>query len=421
MTFPRRDINFSHFNITSAGIYYLRRLNLVGLVFASLGLLVTIGCESSRERRPESNLVDGRLHPTDENFPLITNERHVLTEDTTSVDLQLENGTDFQRARVSSIGISEGDYLEMIGSIHPRSMTATDSIFFYMDEEYGQVRVYDYLGSFIQAIGSPGVGPGEFTHVEGATASEDASRFFILDQYGNRVQIFQKNLEDIYELEHTFLTSGYMASDICVMGDHIFLTGYSEELDLVIHKLTLTGKYITSFGKPYIAKNSFIRRLLSEQAALACNEKKRVLAYTNVIVPVLRGYDESGSLIWNITFPDHNPIYNRETSRPSIQYPEQMAGESTFLFLATDPFSDSFVVSYNTAAPGDGPIESMTRHYFIIPVVTGEGAYLGSHDLGEERLRLNIPHINAWGKDYVYAEGGTFPEIDILDRNLIFK
>lgn len=163
--------------------------------------------------------------------------------------------------------------------------------------------------------------------------------------------------------------------------------------------------------------------ILSDQASLVCNEKNRIVAYASTTVPVLKGYDELGSLLWSVTFPDHNPMYKIETTRPSIRYPDQQAGESTFLLIATDAFSDAFVVSYNTAAPLDeddpSQEDELTRHYFSVPVVSGEGAYLGSHYLGDNAK--NIPHIRAWGKDHVYASGSPFPKIDILDRSRIFK
>jgi hypothetical protein len=395
---------------SSAGLGYIYRHSIVVVILASLALLASCGR-------------DGRLHPTDENFPQITNERHALSEDTTMGTLQLVNEADFLQTKVYSIGALEGDHHEMIGSIN--SMVITDSTLLYLDGENGEVRVYDHHGSLKQVVGSLGVGPGEFTHVKGMAATGDAGQFFVADQSGSRIQVFHKNAEDLYELEHAFFTSGYGASDICVMGGHVYLSGYSEDLDLVIHKLTYSGEYVTSFGQPYLADNLFVRKILSDHGSLVCSEKNRIVAYANVPVPVLKGYDEFGSLLWSVTFPDHSPMYMIETKRPSILYPDQQAGESTFLLIATDAFSDAFVVSYNTAAPpgndGPGPADEMTRHYFSVPVVSGEGVYLGSHYLGDTSQRRRIPHIMAWGKDYVYAKGLSFPKIDILDRSRIFK
>ena len=405
----------------SAGLGYVYRHNMVVVILASLALLASCGRDSSSDSDLRSNLVDGRLHPTEENFPQITNERHALREDTTMGNLQLVNETDFLQTKEYSIGTLEGDNHEMIGSIN--SMVVTGSTFLYLDGEYGEVRVYDYQGSLKQIVGSPGVGPGEFTHVEGVAATGNASQIFVADQGGYRIQVFHKNAEDLYELEHAFFTNRYVASDICVMGGHVYLAGYSEELELVIHKLTYAGEYVTSFGQPYLADNPFVRMILSEQASLVCNEKNRIIAYVNVTVPVLKGYDELGSLLWSVTFPDHNPMYKIETTRPAVRFPPQLPGESTFLLIATDAFSDAFVVSYNTAAPLDDDDPSredeLTRHYFSVPVVSGEGVYLGSHYLGDNPK--NIPHIRAWGKDYVYASGSSFPKIDILDRSRIFK
>ena len=408
-----------------AGLGFVYRHNMVVVILASLALLASCSRDSSADRDLNSDLVNGRLHPTEENFPQITNERHALREDITMGNLQLVNEADFLQTKVFSIGVLEGDKHEMIGSIN--SIAVADNTLLYLDGEYGEVRVYDYQGSLKQIVGSPGVGPGEFTQVEGVAATGDASRIFVADQGGYRIQVFHKNAEDLYELEHAFFTNRYVASDICVMGGHVYLAGYSEELELVIHKLTYAGEYITSFGQPYLADNPFVRMILSEQASLVCNEKNRIIAYVNVTVPVLKGYDELGSLLWNVTFPDHNPMYKIETTRPAIRFLSQQPGESSFLLIATDTFSDAFVASYNTAAPaspGDDDDDSgqldMTRHYFRVPAVSGEGAYLGSHYLGDSAQ--NIPHIMAWGKDYVYAKGSLrFPKIEILDRSRIFE
>ena len=308
------------------------------VILASL-LFVSCSRESNADRDLRSNLVDGRLHPTEENFPEITNERHALREDTTIGNQHLVNEADFLQAIIHNIGVHEGEYHEMIGSIN--SMVVTDSAFFYLDGEYGEVRVYDFRGSLKQVVGSPGAGPGEFTHGEwdkGVAATGDASRFFVVDQSGYRIQVFHKNAEESYELEQSFSTSGYGASDICVMGGHIYLAGYSDELDLVIHKLTYAGERVMSFGQPYLSDNLFVRQVLSNQASVACNEKNRVIAYTNVNIPVLKGYDESGSLLWSVVFPDHKPIYRIETTRPSIRYPEQTAGESSFFDASNGHF-----------------------------------------------------------------------------------
>ena len=399
------------------GTGYDYRHKVLMMILVSLVLLASCGRGGNADRDLRSNLVDGRLHPTEENFPDITNERHALREDTTKGDLQLVNESDFLRTKMYSIGTLEGDLDEMIGSIN--SMAVGDSTLLYLDGEYGQVRVYDYQGSLKQIVGAPGVGPGEFTHAKGFAITWDAAQIFVADQSGYRIQVFHKNAEDLYELKHSFFTSGYIASDICVMGGHVYLTGYSDE-DFVIHKLTYAGEYVTSFGQPYLADNPFIRAILSDDARLVCNEKKRVIAYVNLNVPVLKGYDELGALLWSVTFPDHNPRYLIETTQPSIRYPELKAGESTHLMIATDAFSDAVVVSYKTTAPSDyGPLGEQIRHYFRVPLVSGEGAYLGAHYLGGKGQ--NIPHIMAWGKEYVYAQLSSFPQIDILDRRKIFK
>ncbi len=243
----------------SAVLGYVCRANMVVVILASLALLASCGRVSSSDSDLRSNLVNGRLHPTEENFPQITNERHALRENTTAGNLQLVNEADFLQTKVYSIGVLEGDYHEMIGSIN--SMAVTDSTLLYLDGEYGELRVYDHQGSLKQIVGSPGVGPGEFTNVKGMAATEDAGQIFVVDQIGIRIQVFRKNAEDLYELEHAFFTSDYGASDICVMGGHVFLTGYSDEQDLVIHKLTYQPVDKTPILGSYLQYHAFPCRL----------------------------------------------------------------------------------------------------------------------------------------------------------------
>ena len=377
---------------------------------------------NQRDRDP---VTEGLLHPTAENIPVITDMRFVLAEDTSAADTgMLVREADFLQAAVSTIGINEGERQEMIGSI--LDVAAGDNTLFHLDGEYAEVRVYDQRGSLKQVVGSPGMAPGEFTYPEAVAVTGDASRFFVADQAGYRIQVFQRG-GGIYELERTFLMPGeFTAGDICVMNGHVYATGYWEERDVVIHKITFAGEFIESFGQPYLADNLFVRSILSDDGYLACNEQNGVVVYVNQNVPVLKAYDGAGTLLWRVKFADHNPMHVVESrydnGQPSVVYPSQMPGESSFIRLITDPITDSFIASYQTASPeGESP-ETVSRHYFSVPASTGHGSYLGEHNLGTERQIPRPPRIMALDEEYVYtARSFPFPEIVIYNRELVFE
>ena len=189
-------------------------------------LLVFSSCSSNQE----GNAVAGRLHPTEENIPVITDMRYVLREDTSGVQIKLVDAENLSEAEVFSVGAYEGEHHEMLGTI--LDVVAGGNTLLYMDGEYGEVRVYDQQGTLKQVIGAPGVAPGEFSYLEAVAITSDASKFFVADQSGTRIQIFQRR-DNAYELLDMFSTPhDFLATDICVIRDHLYLHGYSESLDL---------------------------------------------------------------------------------------------------------------------------------------------------------------------------------------------
>jgi len=342
-------------------------------------LVVFSSCSSNHK----DSIVVGRLHPTEENIPVITDMRYVLREDTSGAQIKLVDLENLSEAEVFSVGAYEGEHHEMLGTI--LDVAAGGNTLLYMDGEYGEVRVYDQEGTPKQVIGAPGVAPGEFSYMEAVAITSDASKFFVADQSGTRIQIFQRR-DNAYELLDMFSTPhDFLATDICVIRDHLYLHGYSESLDLVIHKVTHEGEYILSFGQPYLSDVPFIKSIISDDGSLVCSETYDTVLYTNQTVPILKAYDEVGTLQWQVKFGDHVQMYlpeGRKQGRPSLAYPPQLPGESSFLLLATDPVSNSFIISYQTLGPEEEETAELVRHYFSVPAESGHGTYLGQHYLG---------------------------------------
>ena len=385
-------------------------------------LVVFSSCSSNQE----DNVVVGRLHPTEENIPVVSDMRYILREDTSGAQIKLVDVENLSQAEVFSVGAYEGEHHEMLGTI--LDVAAGSNTLLYMDGEYGEVRVYDQEGTLKQVIGSPGVAPGEFSYLEAVAITSDASKFFVADQSGTRIQIFHKR-DNAYEFLDVFPTSHeFFATDICVIRDHLYLHGYSESLDLVIHKVTHEGEYILSFGQPYLSDVPFIKSIISEDGNLVCNETFDTVLYANQTVPILKAYDEVGTLRWQVKFGDHAQMYlpeGRNRGRPSLSYPPQLPGESSPLFLTTDPVRNSFIISYTTLDPEEEETAALVRHYFSVPAESGHGTYLGQHYVGtSESGRFQHPpppRIVSLNENYAYAvRHFPFPVIGIFKRDLVF-
>ena len=386
-------------------------------------LLVFSSCSSNQK----DNVVVGRLHPTEENIPVITDTRYVLREDTSGAQIKLVDVENFSEAEVFSVGAYEGEHHEMLGTI--LDVVAGGNTFLYMDGEFKEVRVYDQEGTLKQVVGSPGVAPGEFSYLEAVAITSDASKFFVADQSGTRIQIFQKRDNDYELLDMFSMPHEFFATDICVIRDHLYLHGYSESLDLVIHKVTHEGEYILSFCQPYLSDVPFIKSIISDDGSLVCSETYDTVLYANQTIPILKAYDEVGTLRWQVKFGDHAQMYKREgrnRGRPSLRYPSQLPGESSFLLLATDPVSNSFIISYTTLGPEEEETAELVRHYFSVPAESGHGTYLGQHYLGTFELGqlwhpAHPPRIVSLNENYVYAvRHHPFPVIGIFERDLLF-
>ena len=130
-------------------------------------LTIFLSCSSQKDHGGEQ-LGPEVLHPMEENIPVITDSRFVLHEEKS---VETKPFMDVSSENRHLIGIMEGSSAEMIGDI--ADVTISKEALYYVDSEYGEVRVYDQLGSLIGTVGSPGPGPGEFQQPYKLSVTDD--------------------------------------------------------------------------------------------------------------------------------------------------------------------------------------------------------------------------------------------------------
>lgn len=370
------------------------------------GIAIVLMLCSCRDDTGGERVTPGILHPTEENIPAVEDPRFVLREGDGSQPV-----LEFIGSPTHMIGISEGQQHAMIGSIS--DMEFRRRALYYADSEYGEIRVFDLSGALLAVVGNPGIGPGEFSELTRVAVMENEAKLAAWDRL-SRVQVFSKQ-DSTYMLENIFhIVPNAYEGDICVVKDHLYAIGYSENLEGVIHKYTLAGDHVTSFGELYKSSFSLLKGAMSQAGRLECDEQLGIIAHVNHSHPILTGYSENGDIVWRVKFDDFRPAIVEEGLKdgaPSITYRPVQKGESGGYSLIRDQMTATLIARYHVK--GDAAEEKSVSHYFGVLLQTGEGSYLGIHRVSSKDSRLvGLSAEHAYAVRY-----SPFPQIMIYERS----
>ena len=239
--------------------------------------------------------------------------------------------------------------------------------------------MYDLTGRLNQVIGKQGEGPGEFpqarhvqvvNHNDGELLIVGASGIHII---GIRTRwIPYGYLSIAFTPAHDFLDGNF-----CAMHGHVYAIGYSEGSNGIIHKYTVEGEHVLSFGLPYQDPSAFVRSIMADQGSLACNSLHRTIAYAHTLKPIVTGFTPMGAVRWRIKLADANipPVTLERTpeGRESVVFSSRAGGETSSLQFVDMRHSRDFVVSYYTSKTDSLDIQ----HLYAVDAESGVGAYMG--------------------------------------------
>ena len=201
----------------------------------------------------------------------------------------------------STIGVLEGPDEQIIGVVND---VVVDSRGYTIiaDDRRDDVRVYDQNGRYTQTVGIGGSGPGEFRtpHV----LALDSDGVLYVEDYSLRVQRFGLN-DGMYEYVDQFRLE-MAVSDLCILRDTLYVQGRRLDhgrADSIIHKVTLAGELIESFGQVFLHPSEAVTENY-HRGYLACIEDADAIAFMPYQVPKqVRLYDRTGSVRWITRFP----------------------------------------------------------------------------------------------------------------------
>ena len=344
------------------------------------------------------------IHPTKENIPVSSDPHFELRHEVEGSD-----SWEWESYEVTEIGVNEGDYFQMLGMVWDLELDRKGTLY-YLDLLHTQVRAYNYDGNWIANVSSPGFGPGELSFPIGIAVTPEGKQVIVSDQQENHV--FERS-DTTFNLIST-QRSKYpaVAGQLCLMREHYFTVFSTSQEEPFIHKYTLDGEWVSSFGEPYKDQDPFIVGMFTDGVFLSCNLEYRTIAVVTQHIPSMIGYSEQGDKLWQVTFPDYLSDTVKEHWKNGKKYHTVLQEDNRSVFKSL--FSDGkyFYVTYNFQfrAPREyPPIKYSAGHAFRVNAQTGLGVYLGAAG------PVSGEHLMALDGDYRFTvtENKGFPQIRI--------
>lgn len=321
-----------------------------------------------------------RVHPASRHLPKVSEPAHTIgaPDDVRTI------GNDYFASLVLgdsvTIGVDEGERHEMLGHIADITV-APEGRIFLLDSEFNEVLIYNSDGSYFGSFGGSGRGPGEFTEPRVVTLA-DSGRIAVV--FDGRKQVFERQEDGNYVYRSSFRAVGRYG---CAMNGHIYIARYDPVKAATIHKYTLDGKLIASFGHPYESDNALVASEFSNGGRITCSEKHGVLGFVLKRIPILYAYSEDGTFLWHVRFERiESPQVHELRGGSRVTYKPPSLGQGYLVRMVADT-EGYFNLVYSVE------VEAGKRtpwHYFRVDALTGEGEFLG-----------NAPLIRAIHPDFV--------------------
>ena len=174
-----------------------------------------------------------------------------------------------------------------------------DGRLYLLDTSVGTVRTFNSDGSYAGSFGKAGTGPGELTDAYNLAVSDSGTIAAIVTGSGVTV-VFKRTERGNFVYRNSFQHSRIITRDACIMNGYLYLLGHKPDASGNIHKFSLEGDLISTFGFLYKSRNARVVAQLSRRGRIACVEKNGVIGAIQEEIPVLTGYSEDGSVLWTV-------------------------------------------------------------------------------------------------------------------------
>lgn len=305
-------------------------------------------------------------------------------------DAQVER---IRLSNLATIGRLQGDPNYVFGAIEDVAVDRQGKVY-VLDSHAKTVRVFGRDGRFIQQLGRPGRGPGEF-YAPQALALDGAGRLFVLDPGNGRMHVFSPASEG-YRMQAGFRLR-FDARDICARGDRLFILGVHGER--VIHEFDPMGRYLRSFGTPLGGRDPLMVASLAG-GAVECMADGGDVLHLSQLTPLVRRYSgQAGTVAWQHDVPGYRAVNLSRNTDGSVTL---RAGRSG----VHDVAASIAVLHPGWTLVQVGPVRREARHRFEFSELR---SYLVANATGVTRpLPRPLPRL-VWARDGYAAAVQTEP------------
>jgi len=260
-----------------------------------------------------------------------------------------------QTQHKAAIGVSK--MLELPEVVSPelgtvRAAVAPNGDAYIVDVTHGELHGYHANGALKNTSASRG--PLRELTAPFAISADDSS-VAVLPSEGSRLVIFQDSAAVLRVVRAIPLR--YHGTSVCALNGRYFVLGFDPSG--IVHEYARTGLAIRSFGLPLLIGGDLLQHAVT-RGFMACDPRTGHVLILPVLLPEMRVYDTTGTLLWRRSVPEYRSTIIQE------------AENAQTLSMTRPPGGYSAAESLVLVAPGTAIVQTRNHpeRYVLGPVET---------------------------------------------------
>jgi hypothetical protein len=348
-------------------------------------------------------VITDSVHPTVSGIPYYQDARRLIAIDPPLTDdspirevvQKLQTSESLWR-----LGVLEGSQDSVFGLVQDASVVR--GMFYVLDARFNEVRVFDISGRFLERFGRPGRGPYEFI-MPVAIASSPEGHVVVVDR-AYRFNVFE--LQNEQHVPKVQIRTPFSPTDVCLIGERIFLLGWNRQNDKMIHEYTLDGDTVQSFGEAYNTEY-WVAQLQLSRGVVGCDASSDTVILAFERIPLLYGFSSRGQIKWVRKIPDFRIGYAYQVMMPDGRRAVSSPAGVFDRIANVIPILQGCVALQVARRDSSGSaqrLEYTELLTYVIRARDGRGTYVGSA----------VPKINAVTEShFLTLKNDPYPQIEL--------
>jgi hypothetical protein len=205
-------------------------------------------------------------------------------------------------SEVLRLGALDGPTEEVFGEV--RHVLIWEERVHILDGQSQSIRVFTLSGDFLQEVGGPGEGPGEFRHPQAMARLSNGD--LVVSDLRRQFYVFRPSGDSL--IFHETWHSSLSPTHLCSIGDTLYGHAVRPDSPYVIHGIQVGGRVVASFGEIYNS-DSQMANFQIRQGRIACDLVHNHIIYgPGGALGELRVFRGDGAPVRRVVVSDFRPI-----------------------------------------------------------------------------------------------------------------